>query len=312
MKSSKGISVLFGGVSLATVAFFTVLLSGGILGGNTAEANQPPPPPTYYTLTVNKSGGDSTCEVRIDSPGPSAWTTGSVQGSFLWGTAYEPAYQITCPSQYEFEEWESNDEDLDGWRGNRDPDFTLTKNTTAKAVFKPAILPDAESTIWHDHYTQSPHNGDMYWHQVSSSSNPTHSFAGLVINEDFLTSEMDTSSCSMTLTQQQKVGFQNSWDGDWAIDNNNFRKELSGRPSDDKYDAHGFNPNSAPWNQIQPNEVFRIKQRMRVKGCPSVNNQGPWFATHAIEFKVIQNTQLAQKEVFAKKSGVQGTGDPSF
>jgi hypothetical protein len=87
---------------------------------------------------------------------------------------------------------------------------------------------------------------------------------------------------------------------------------LNGSHPDDKYDAHGFNPNSAPWNQIQPNELFRLTQRMRVKGCVSVNNQGPWFAIHAIEFKVIYNAQLAQKEVFTKKSVVQGTIDPSF
>lgn len=138
MKSSKGISVLFGDVSLATVAFFTVLLSGGILGGNTAEATQPPPPPTYYTLTVNKSGGDSTCEVRIDLPAPSAWVENYITQTFYVGTEYAPTYQIACPSDYGFSHWESNDEELDGWRENRSPDFTLTKNTTATAVFVPA------------------------------------------------------------------------------------------------------------------------------------------------------------------------------
>lgn len=176
----------------------------------------------------------------------------------------------------------------------------------------PVIVPDAESTIWYDHFTQNPHLGDMYWHQVSLSSNPFHSFSGITINEDFLTSEMDTSACSMDLTQAEKIQFQTSWDGDWEIDSNNYRAELYGEPSDDKYDAHGFNPNAAPWNQIQPNEVFTVKQRMRVKGCVSVNNQGPWFATHTIAFKVIYNAQLGKKEVFAKKSGVQGAGDPSF
>lgn len=59
-------------------------------------------------------------------------------------------------------------------------------------------------------------------------------------------------------------------------------------------------------------EAQRLTQRMRVKGCPSTNNQGPWFATHSIHFKVIYNTQLAKREAFVKKSGVQGTGDPSF
>jgi len=29
----------------------------------------------------------------------------------------------------------------------------------------------------------------------------------------------------MILTQQQKEGFQNSWDSDWLIDSNNYRKE---------------------------------------------------------------------------------------
>lgn len=97
MKSSKGIAALFGGDSLATVAFFTVLLSGGVLGGKTAEANQPPPPPTYYTLTVNKSGGDSTCEVRIDSPDESAWrdSPGIIQNDDYTHYTHERTYEIT-------------------------------------------------------------------------------------------------------------------------------------------------------------------------------------------------------------------------
>ena len=139
MKSSKGISVLFGGVSLATVAFFTVLLSGGILGSNTAEANQPPPPPTSYTLTVTAQGGDSTCEVRIDMPEESAWTSTSVQDSFPPYTEYAPTHQVNCPSEYGFVRWESaEDSDLHGWRENRNPDFELTQNTTAIAKFEHA------------------------------------------------------------------------------------------------------------------------------------------------------------------------------
>lgn len=42
------------------------------------------------------------------------------------------------------------------------------------------------------------------------------------------------------------------------------------------------------------------------------DNQGPWFATHSIVFKVVYNSQISKKEVFVKKSSVQGTGDPSF
>ncbi|MBL7645597.1 MAG: hypothetical protein JNK74_05335 [Candidatus Hydrogenedentes bacterium] len=314
MSRAKKMPVLLvGGASVLTALLAALLLAGGLFGLHEAEATQPPPPPPSYTVTVNTSGGDSTCEVQILAPTETAWGS-TASGTFTSGTGVDLRFRVTCPSGYAFDHWESNNEDLDGQtnHGGHSGDFTLYENTTATAVFLPVVLPDAESTIWHDHYTQSPHWGDMYWHQVSSSSNPTYSFAGLVINEDFLIAEMDTSGCSMTLTQQQKEGFQNSWDSDWLIDSNNYRQELNGAPPNHKYDSHGFNPDAAPWDQIQSNEVFRLTQRMRVKGCPSTNNQGPWFATHSIHFKVVYNTQLAKREVFVKKSGVQGTGDPSF
>lgn len=308
--------VLFlGPVSVLTMSLITLILASNLIGVNEARADQPPPPPpTYYTLTVNKSGGNSTCEVRIDSPVTSAWTSSSVQDTYLAGTEYEPTHRIVCPSGYRFSHWESNDPDLDGWKENRAPDFTLSQNTMATAIFEPVILPNAESTEWHDHYTQDPHIADMYWHRVSLSSEPARSFSGLTINEDFLTSEMDTSGCSMTLTQAQKLYFQTRWDSDWKIDENNYRAEEDSNEPDDKYDSHGFNPNNpqAVWSQIQTGEVFKLKQRMRVRGCASVNNEGPWFATHIIEYKVIYNAQLGKKEVFVKKSGVQGAGDPSF
>lgn len=210
MSRSKGIPVLFGCVSLVATLLVTLVLAGGYIGGNEAEATPPPPP--NYTLTVTKSGGDSTCEVRIGSPSTSAWTSGSVSQTFVAGTDIDVDFRVNCPSGYVFDHWESNNDDLDGQgnHGGHGGDFTIIENTTATAVFVPRILPDAESTIWHDHHTQNPHLGDMYWHQVSSSSNPTYNFAGITINEDFLISEMDASSCSMTLTQQQKEGFQNS------------------------------------------------------------------------------------------------------
>ncbi len=315
MSRAKSIPVLFlGGASVLTALLGALLLAGGLFGLHEAEATQPPPPPPSYTVTVGKSGGDSTCEVQILAPTPSSAWGDSASRTFEAGTDVDVQFRVTCPSSYAFDHWESNNDDLDGQtsHGEHSGDFTIIENTTATAVFVPLVLPDAESTIWHDHYSQSPHWGDMYWHQVSSSSNPTHSFAGLVINEDFLIAEMDTSGCSMVLTQQQKEGFQNSWDSDWLIDSNNYRQELNGAPPNHKYDSHGFNPDAAPWDQIQSNEVFRLTQRMRVKGCPSTNNQGPWFATHSIHFKVIYNTQLANREAFVKKSGVQGTGDPNF
>jgi hypothetical protein len=49
---------------------------------------------------------------------------------------------------------------------------------------------------------------------------------------------------------------------------------------------------------------------MRVKStCISENYEGPWFATHTIFFKLIVNQQTGEREVFVKKSGVQGPGD---
>jgi hypothetical protein len=52
---------------------------------------------------------------------------------------------------------------------------------------------------------------------------------------------------------------------------------------------------------------------MRVKStCISENNVGPWFETHTILFKLIVNQQTGDREVFVKKSGIQGTGDPQI
>jgi len=115
MSRSKGIPVAFGGATLCAVLSLGLIFSGAFVGGNRAEADQPPPPPPTYTLTVNKSGGDSTCEVRIDAPVVSAWTSTSVQDTFTAGIAYAPTNRITCPSAYYFSHWESNDMDLHNW-----------------------------------------------------------------------------------------------------------------------------------------------------------------------------------------------------
>ena len=130
---------------IATIAMFVLLLLlESILPANEAAANQPPPPPppSTYTLTVNRSGGDSTCEVMIDSPEPSDWTSTSVTDSFPVGSEYEPAQRVLCPSDYEFSHWESNDPDLDGYRENHAPDFELSQDTVATAVFveKPRVV----------------------------------------------------------------------------------------------------------------------------------------------------------------------------
>jgi hypothetical protein len=138
MNRARRIPVIFGGVLIVATVFFTLLLIGDFFGGNQAEATQPPPPPTYYTLTVNKSGGDSTCEVRIASPTSRSWTNTSDSASYIAGSVYETEQQVNCPSGYKFSHWESNDEDLDGYRENHAPPLLkLTKNTTATAVFVP-------------------------------------------------------------------------------------------------------------------------------------------------------------------------------
>lgn len=138
MAHSRGIPVFSSGVLLAGSLLLTLILAGGYIGGNQAEANQPPPPPTYYTLTVNKSGGDSNCQVRIASPTSRSWTSTSDVASYVAGSVYEVEQQVNCPVFYDFSHWESNDEDLDGYQENHaPPTFTLTKNTTATAVFVP-------------------------------------------------------------------------------------------------------------------------------------------------------------------------------
>lgn len=123
MSCFKRTTFTIGSVTALVAQAFAVFLALESLGNNKAEANQPPPPPTYYTLTVKTKGGDSTCEVRIDSPEPSEWTSTSVTESFLAGSEYEPFQRVNCPSDYRFSLWESNDPDLNGYRENRAPEF---------------------------------------------------------------------------------------------------------------------------------------------------------------------------------------------
>ncbi|MBX3178888.1 MAG: hypothetical protein KF886_16150 [Candidatus Hydrogenedentes bacterium] len=263
---------------------------------------------------MNKQGGDSTCEVRLDLPETTGWSTDPIVRTYDAYTEYAPTHRVNCPSQYRFVRWESDeDSDIHGWRETSHPDFELTQNTTATAVFEKVVVPDEESTIWEEHL-QSPHLGDRYWHKVSLSSDPDYSFEGITINEDFLPSEMDTSGTSMTLSQQQKEQFQMNWDGSWKIDGNNYRADLDGDPDGKKFDDHGFNPNisASVWSSMEVGDVFKLKQRMRVVGCVSVNNEGPWFVTHELEYKVTMESSGHYKLVFVKKSGVQGPGDPSF
>jgi hypothetical protein len=69
MSRAKKMPVLFvGGASVLTALLAALLLAGGLFGLHEAEATQPPPPPPSYTVTVNTSGGDSTCEVQILAP----------------------------------------------------------------------------------------------------------------------------------------------------------------------------------------------------------------------------------------------------
>jgi hypothetical protein len=135
----------------------------------------------------------------------------------------------------------------------------------------------------------------------------------MIINEDVLQTEMIASGWTVPTTPDYKLQWQNNWDDDWPIDSQNKRTFADGGEPYDAFDAHAFLPNIIPWSLMGDGDTFQIIQRMRVKeSCTSVNNQGPWFATHTILFKLIVNQQTSDREVFVKKSGVQGTGDPQI
>lgn len=151
-------------------------------------------------------------------------------------------------------------------------------------------VPDQESTIWKNHWTQAPHWGDTYDHRASSSLPENQSFAGITINEDFLVGDMST--VGWTLTEDDKKRFQTGWNGNWVIDTNNYR---------DDADAHAFNPNTAPWNQMPDGATFQCVRKIRVVGCTSAELSGPWFASHDLLFKLIINQQSGAREVFVKK-----------
>jgi hypothetical protein len=109
------------------------------------------------------------------------------------------------------------------------------------------------------------------------------------------------------------ANFQTSWDGNWSIDAQNNRHDADGNDPDNALDAHGLIPTRPPWDRMADGDTFQLVQRMRVKStCISENNVGPWFKTHTILCKLIVNQQTGDREVFVKKSGVQGTGDPQI
>jgi hypothetical protein len=149
MSRAKRIPVLFlGGASVLTTLLAALLLASGLFGVNEAEATQPPPPPPSYTVAVGTSGGDSTCEVQILAPTETAWGS-TASGTFTSGTGVDLQFRINCPSNYVFDHWESNNEDLDGQtsHGGHSGDFTIIENTTATAVFVPKFTKPVEHGI---------------------------------------------------------------------------------------------------------------------------------------------------------------------
>lgn len=262
-----------------------------------------PGPPVNYTVTVNTQGGGDCCKVRIVSPNQTDWTSGSVSATYPAGTTIQIDATTECVCQYRFKRWTSQQvpELGGGLFPHREEEVDLWQNTVATAVFERAIVPDQESTIWKFHWTQAPHWGDAYDHRVSSSSNPAQSFTGMTINEDFLTSDMTTAG--WTLSDDDKQTFQTNWNGNWGITATNYR---------DDADGHAFNPTAWPWNQMPDGGTFQCVQKMRVVGCTSADLSGPWFASHVLFFKLIVNQQTSAREVFCKKSGVQGPGDPDI
>lgn len=160
-------------------------------------ATQPPPPQTYF-VTVNKDGGDDNCcQVRIVSPGGTAWSSTSVQGGpYLAGTMIEVDAKAECPCGYYFDKWDCNDDsELD-----HDPHhhgyFNINKNTVAMAVFKPyasflkiyvmalhpvALIRIQAAEMWDTLFGSSR----VLTHQRSHSRSPTR--AGASIQRETLT-----------------------------------------------------------------------------------------------------------------------------
>jgi hypothetical protein len=271
-------------------------------------------------VTVEVDGGGDCTLVRVrERDGEytgdwTDWSSGQIQETYDVGVDVDVDTTRDCSCAYDFDEWASEEAgDLDG-TPHQLGSFNLTQNTTATAVYDAIILPDQESTTWYEHWTPvPPHLGDVYAHAVSLGSDPNQSFQGLTVNEDFLREEMISSGWTVPTTPDYKEQWQAAWDDDWIIDDQNRRSDAYDIDPDNAYDAHGFIPTVLPWSLMSDGDTFQIKQRMRVKStCISENNVGPWFETHTILFKLIVNQQTGDREVFVKKSGIQGTGDPQI
>lgn len=295
MNSTRSKSRLMVAAALLGTGLWALLFAGRI-----ADAHPPPPP--QYTVTVNKQGGDTCCKVRISLPEPAtAWTSGSVQGTYVSNAYVKVEAKRDCPCPYSFDVWFSNETQLNG-TVHEAGYFYINKDTQATAVFDPIIVPDRESTTWKEHWTTAPHWGDEYDHTVSLSTDPSHSFQAMTINEDFLTSDMTTSG--WTLSEADKKTFETDWDGNWDIMESNGRNVA---------DVHQLDPNTAPFNAMPDGGTFQIIQRMRVDWpCLSDDLLGPYFASHVILFKLIVNPQTLKREIFVKKDDKQGDGDPAI
>ena len=107
----------------------------------TAVATQPPPPVTYL-LNVSKVGGDENCLIGVEPPFPSPWHSDSFSEVYAHRTEIELFFETVCPTEYEFDHWESSESDVDGKNGNRPVRFEITEQTWAKAHFVP-VTPKA-------------------------------------------------------------------------------------------------------------------------------------------------------------------------
>jgi len=94
-----------------------------------------PPPPVNYTLTISKVGGDDNCQISATPPTPVQWSSTTIQRTYTNLTTVALKQKIDCPSEYEFDHWESNEDSIDGNVDLFPPIFNISKDTWAKAHF---------------------------------------------------------------------------------------------------------------------------------------------------------------------------------
>jgi len=126
--------LLMGGVVLAAL-----YAAGWVPIRQTASAAQNPPPASY-NLTVSAVGGDSQCFFTVDPPSDTTLKNCTYSASYASGVQIGLQKHVFCPSEYEFDYWESNNTNINGVHSRR-VSFAIYMNTWVVAHFTQEIVP---------------------------------------------------------------------------------------------------------------------------------------------------------------------------